>query len=145
MIFVEGVPGVGKSTTAQFPESFLMQRPVFTMLPRDVSVDAIEELVNRFADAVAPLRATLLYLSHPDPMQAWSAAMTARGPDEFLSPVLTVCSSRNRRRRSPIARRSSIGRRDWSRCTSKARSRVLHHVNEFASCCRYGTYVETHE
>src|SRR6184192_1848253 len=71
--------------------------------------------------------------------------MTARGPDEFLSPGLTVCSSRSRRRRSLIARRSSIGRRDWSRCTSKARSRVLHHVNEFASCCRYGTYVETHE
>jgi hypothetical protein len=149
LIFVEGVPGSGKSTTAQFlarqlaqhgrparwiyeeeapnpfvpemppdgfptwdafadahvarweafaraaaaapetviAESFLLQRPVFTMLRRDVDAPSIEALVNRFADAVAPLRSRLVLLRHPDPAAAWRAIAATRGPD-FMAGAL---------------------------------------------------------
>lgn len=141
VIFVEGPPGAGKSTTAQFlarqlthhgrparwiyeeevpnpfvpempeaawetwdefadaheerwrafarvtaaaretlvVESYLLQRPVFTMLRRDAEPTAIESLVNRFARAVAALNPTLLYLAHPDPEESWRAVAAERG------------------------------------------------------------------
>jgi KaiC/GvpD/RAD55 family RecA-like ATPase len=141
VVFVEGAPGTGKSTTAQFlarqlayhgrparwiyeeevpnpflpemppdgfrtwddygnahvvqwqafarvaaaaretivVESALLQRPVFTMLRRDVEPVLIEGVVNRFAGAVAPLNPRLVYLAHPDPEGAWRAVMAKRG------------------------------------------------------------------
>ena len=141
LIFVEGVPGTGKSTTAQYlarqlthhgraarwiyeeevpnpfvPEmpadgfrtweafaeahlerwqalaraaamsrevvvadSFLLQRPVFTMLRRDVEPASIETLIGRFADAVAPRRPRLVHLLHPDPAASWRAIAAKRG------------------------------------------------------------------
>lgn len=68
-------------------ESFLLQRPVFTMLRRDADPAAIEALVNRFADAVAPLEPTLVYLSHPDPEASWRAVMAKRGGGELAAAV----------------------------------------------------------
>jgi thymidylate kinase len=141
VIFVEGVPGAGKSTTAQLlarqlafhgrparwiyeeeapnpfvpempaagfrtwedfgeahverwrafareiavapetviVESFLLQRPVFTMLRRDASPTIIEALVNRFATTVAALRPRLVHLFHSDPERAWRAVAAKRG------------------------------------------------------------------
>ena len=141
LVFVEGVPGAGKSTTAQFlarqlmrhgrparwiyeeevpnpfvpempvagwptwedfaeahierwrafardtaaateaviVESYLLQRPVFTMLRRDADRTLIEALVTRFAGAVAPLRPKLVYLAHPDAERAWRAIAAKRG------------------------------------------------------------------
>ena len=149
LIFVEGVPGSGKSTTAQFlarqlkhhgrparwiyeeeapnpfvpemppdgfptwdafadahvarwlgfaraaaaapetviAESFLLQRPVFTMLRRDADPPSVGALVHRFVDAVAPLRSRLVHLRHPDPEAAWRAIAPARGP-EFMAGAL---------------------------------------------------------
>jgi hypothetical protein len=143
LVFVEGVPGSGKSTTAQFltrelarhgrparwiyeeqapnplvpavpddayrdwehfaalhverwrafatataasdetivVESFLLQRPVFTMLRRDADVGFIEVVVNRFADAVASLAPSLVYLAHNDPARAWRTVAAGRGAD----------------------------------------------------------------
>jgi hypothetical protein len=143
LIFVDGVPGTGKSTTAQFiarqltrhgrparwiyeeeastpfvpetpkpdyrdwdefaqlhverwsafardmadvretviVESFLLQRPIFTMLRRDADPSIIEMLVNRIAGTVASLDPTLIYLSHVDPAQAWRAIAVRRGAE----------------------------------------------------------------
>jgi hypothetical protein len=140
LILVEGVPGTGKSTTAQFlarqlrhhgraarwiyeeeapnpfvppgddfptwdafaeahlerwqtfareaasapdaiiAESYLLQRPVFTMFRRDVDAAGVEALVRRFAEAVAPLRPRLIQLAHPDPAASWRAIAAKRGP-----------------------------------------------------------------
>lgn len=68
-------------------ESYLLQRPVFTMLRRDAERVMIEALVNRFAGAVAALDSTLIYLSHPDPERAWRAVMAKRGASEFSDAV----------------------------------------------------------
>jgi DNA polymerase III delta prime subunit len=68
-------------------ESFLLQRPVFTMLRRDADHSAIEALVNRFADAVAALAPTLIYLSHHDPEASWRAVMAKRGGNELAAAI----------------------------------------------------------
>lgn len=149
LVFVEGVPGSGKSTTAQFiarqltahgqparwlyederpnplvpdapaagyrswdqfvelrverwrtharelsgasgtvvADSALLQRPVFTMLRRDVETPLIERLLNRLADAVAALHPRLVYLGHRDPEHAWRAVAARRGPGFTVSAV----------------------------------------------------------
>ena len=61
------------------PESALVQLPVFTMLRRDVDAAIIAGLVDRLAEAVAPLRPTLVYLARRDPEAALRALGERRG------------------------------------------------------------------
>jgi hypothetical protein len=141
LIFVEGFPGAGKSTTAQFlarllarrggaarwvyeeerphplvpprpsrrypswetfadarvacwrafsaaaqdydviviPESALLQTPVAAMLMRNAEPAAIEALVRRLVEAVAPLGSSLVYLARRDPGAAFRAIGERRG------------------------------------------------------------------
>jgi hypothetical protein len=73
--------GVAAASDTVVVESYLLQRPVFTMLRRDATPTIIEALVNRFAGAVAPLRPKLIHLSHPDPARAWHTVAVRRGTD----------------------------------------------------------------
>src|SRR5215831_2757194 len=61
------------------PESALLQLPVFTMLRHDVETSLITGLVERLAEAAAPLRPKLVYLARRDPETALRAIGEHRG------------------------------------------------------------------
>jgi hypothetical protein len=149
LVFVEGFPGAGKSTTAQFlarllarqgeavrwvyeeetphpfvppppagghrswasfadarvaqwrafaaaaadmdvtvvPEGALLQLPVLSMLTRNAEAAAIEDLVRRLVDAVAPLHPRLVYLARAAPEAAFRALAERRGAAWLLAHV----------------------------------------------------------
>ena len=57
------------------------------MLRRDVEPERIDALLNRLADAIAPLAPMLVYLGHRDPEQAWRAVAVRRGGDYVVQAV----------------------------------------------------------
>lgn len=70
LVLIEGLPGTGKSTTAQFlalhAESAWLQWPIMALLRHDLPPEAILTVVGEIATLIVPLDPVLVYLSHPD-------------------------------------------------------------------------------